>query len=327
MNNNFLKPLVITPGEPAGIGPDIVVQLASQGDLSNCIVIADPSLLEQRANALGVSIKIRCVELEQPFKGAPDELVVFPVELAMPCIPGQLDMLNASYVLKTLKIAAKGCLNRQFAGLVTGPVHKGVINDAGVMFSGHTQFFAEMAGVSDVVMMLMGGSLKVALATVHIPLSEVAKRITQPLLERTIYILWSELKMKLGISEPRILVCGLNPHAGEGGYLGREEVDIIIPVINKLKTEGLNVVGPFPADTIFSRTVEKTDVVLAMYHDQGLPVLKYAAFGQAVNVTLGLPFIRTSVDHGTALDLAATGKADVGSLRAAVECAKGMVLL
>lgn len=318
--------LAITPGEPAGIGPDIVLQLADQEGLPDCIVIADPELLKERASRLNLPIVIHCVESNQPFEVTRGQLAVLPIQLATPCVPGRLDPLNAPYVLETLKVAGEGCLKGEFAGLVTGPVHKGVINDAGIPFSGHTQFLADLAGVSDVVMMLSGNALRVALVTTHIPLAEVPKTITQSLLEKTLRILQSELKVKFRIANPHIFVCGLNPHAGEGGYLGREEMDIIIPVINQLKAEGFNVEGPFSADTIFSpKHLEIADVILAMYHDQGLPVLKYAAFGNAVNITLGLPFIRTSVDHGTALHLAGTGRAEVGSLKAAIGCAKTLI--
>lgn len=318
--------LAITPGEPAGIGPDIVLQLAHQEGLPDCVVIADLDLLRARASELHLPIVIHSLESNQPFETTPGQLAVLPIKLGAPCVPGQLDPLNAPYVLEALKVAGEGCLKGQFAGLVTGPVHKGVINDAGIPFSGHTEFLANLAGVSDVVMMLSGNSLRVALTTVHIPLAEVVKTITQPLLEKTLRILHSELKLKFGIANPHIFVCGLNPHAGEGGHLGREEIDTIIPVINRLKAEGVNVKGPFSADTIFSpKYLKVADVVLAMYHDQGLPVLKYAAFGHAVNITLGLPFIRTSVDHGTALNLAGTGQAEVGSLKAAVACAKSLM--
>jgi len=334
-NNNFgsvqlqkTKPLVITPGEPAGIGPDIIVQLASLEDLSNCIVIADPDLLKQRAEQLNTPIAIQCIEPNQPFNSSPGHLAVFPVPLKAPCQAGQLNVLNADYVLATLKIAAQGCLAGQFSALVTGPVHKGIINEAGRAFSGHTEFLAAMANVSRVVMMLMSDELKVALATTHIPLSKVSPAITQPLLAETLRILRAELIGKFAIANPRILVCGLNPHAGEGGHLGREEIDIIIPVINQLKAEGFDLAGPFPADTIFiPKYLQNADVVLAMYHDQGLPVLKYAAFNHVVNVTLGLPFIRTSVDHGVALDLAGTGSTNIDSFRDAIKCAQSIFQL
>lgn len=322
------KPRVITAGEPAGIGPDIIVQLASEEGLPNSIVIADPDLLKQRAEQLKIPLSIQCVDFKSPFKAMSGELAVFPVPLSAPCEAGQLNVLNAGYVIETLKIAAQGCLDGDFSALVTGPVHKGVINEAGIAFSGHTEFLAELAGVSHVVMMLMSDvpALKVALVTTHLPLSKVSQAITQPLLETTLRILQSELTVKFGIINPRILVCGLNPHAGEEGYLGREELDIIIPVIRQFKAEGFNIAGPFPADTVFiPKYLEEADVILTMYHDQGLPALKYATFGHAVNITLGLPFIRTSVDHGVALELAGTGKASAESFKAAIHWAQKLI--
>ena len=322
------KPIVITPGEPAGVGPDIIIKLAGQGVLpANCIVIADPDLLKARALQLDQPISIQCVNFKESVKPLQDELRVFPVPLGAPCQAGQLNALNAKYVIETLNIAAHGCLAGEFSALVTGPVHKGIINETGIAFKGHTEFLAHISDVSRVVMMLMSDTpnLKVALATTHIPLSQVSQAITQPLLEETLRILKAELMAKFTIPNPRILVCGLNPHAGEGGYLGREEIEVIIPVIEQLKAEGFDVAGPFPADTVFiAKHLQAADVILAMYHDQGLPVLKYAAFDRAVNITLGLPFIRTSVDHGVALDLAGTGNVNVESFSAAIDWAKAI---
>jgi 4-hydroxythreonine-4-phosphate dehydrogenase len=310
--------IAITPGEPAGIGPDIVIMLANQGKLANCIVIADPDLMQTRAEQLNIP-----VEFQDKGKNS---LTILPVALKAPCIPGELNPANASYVLETLRQAAQGCLKGRFDALVTGPVHKGIINTAGMPFRGHTEFFAEIAGVSDVVMMLMSKSIKVALVTTHLPLAEVSRSITKVRLEKIIRILQADLTAKFAILNPRILICGLNPHAGEEGYLGREEIEVIKPVIKSLQKEGFNLEGPLPADTVFTpKYLEKADVILAMYHDQGLPVIKHAAFGQIANVTLGLPFVRVSVDHGTALSLAGTGKADASSLELAITRALNMV--
>ena len=248
-----------------------------------------------------------------------------PVSLRAACKPGTLDPGNAEYVLDTLREATSQILAGHAAAMVTGPVHKGVINDAGIAFSGHTEFLAELAGVDRVVMMLVAGGLRVALATTHLPLRAVPEAVTAAGLRETLRIIQHDLTSRFGIVRPRIAVLGLNPHAGEGGHLGSEEIDIIEPVVVELKTEGMRLDGPLPADTAFvPRYLERFDAVLAMYHDQGLPVLKHAGFGHAVNVTLGLPFIRTSVDHGTALDLAGTGKADSGSMNAAIELARKM---
>ncbi len=245
--------------------------------------------------------------------------------LARPVTPGQLDAANARYVLDVLDRAIAGCTSGEFAGMVTAPVHKGIICDAGVPFSGHTEYLAEATGTPLVVMMLVGGSMRVALATTHLPLKDVSAAITRPLLTDTLRILHTDLRTRFGLAAPRILVAGLNPHAGEGGHMGREEIDVITPVLEALRAEGMDLRGPLPADTLFvPHTLAQGDAVLAMFHDQGLPVLKHASFGGGVNVTLGLPIIRTSVDHGTALDLAGTGRADPGSLFAAVELAISM---
>lgn len=314
------KPLAITPGEPAGIGPDMVVLLASQNALNNCVIIADPVLLEERARQLKLKIAIECISENQPLH--PHALNVLPIPLKAPCIPGQLNSENADYVLKTLECATKGCLTQQFSGIVTGPVHKGIINQAGIAFKGHTEFFAAISKTPHVVMMLMSDKMRVALVTTHLPLAKVPSAITPSLLEQTLHILRSELIKKFQLPNPKILVCGLNPHAGEGGYLGKEEIEILIPVIQKLQSKGFDLEGPLPADTIFTPEHLKTaDAILAMYHDQGLPVIKYASFGHAINITLGLPFIRTSVDHGTALALAGTGKANSTSFKTAIDWA------
>lgn len=298
----MLPNIAITPGEPAGIGPDITLKLLQQQNIAaNFIVFADPDLLQQRAEQLGLSIKL-------------DNVVSIP--LSQPVIPGELNSANANYVIETLTQACQACLNKQCDALVTGPVHKGVINDAGINFSGHTEFLADLSNVEQVVMMLATPKLRVALVTTHLPLSQVSTAITATRLEKVIRILNNDL------NNPHILVCGLNPHAGEGGHLGNEEIITIIPTLNKLREQGLHLTGPVSADTAFTtNSLSGIDVVLSMYHDQGLPVLKSQGFGEAVNVTLGLPIIRTSVDHGTALNLAATGMASSDSLHYAVQIA------
>ncbi|SDT87430.1 4-hydroxythreonine-4-phosphate dehydrogenase PdxA [Halopseudomonas salegens] len=319
--------IALTAGEPAGIGPDLCLQLASEPCAHERVVIADPNLLAERAALLGLQVSISPFDPGRPPRAqAAGELSVLPVRLAAPCHPGKLDPANGRYVLETLRLAGEGCMRGHFAAIVTAPVHKGVINEAGVPFSGHTEFFAELTGTEQVVMMLACPGLRVALATTHLPLRAVADAITPALLERVLRILQHDLQTKFGIRQPRILVCGLNPHAGEDGHLGREELDIIIPLLMRLRSEGMDLVGPLPADTLFTpKHLQSADAVLAMYHDQGLPVLKHKGFGQAVNITLGLPIIRTSVDHGTALDLAASGRADVGSLRVALHTASEML--
>jgi 4-hydroxythreonine-4-phosphate dehydrogenase len=319
------KLLALTPGEPAGIGPDLCAILASHPLRQQVVVIADPDLLLQRAARLNTRLDL--VEYRENDDATPalHQLRILPVPAAAPVLPGKLDTANAAYVLNTLTTATDACLAGQFAGLVTGPVQKSLINDAGIPFSGHTEFLAERAGVPAVVMMLATAGLRVALATTHLPLARVPQAITREALTQTITILHHDLVHKFGIRHPRILVAGLNPHAGESGHLGHEEIDTIIPVLDTLRAAGMTLVGPLPADTLFTpRHLEQADAVLAMYHDQGLPVLKYKGFGQAVNITLGLPFIRTSVDHGTALDLAGSGKADAGSLFYALETALAM---
>ena len=312
--------LLLTPGEPAGIGPELVCRLAcGQPDL---VAVADPDLLATTARQLGLDCPIHV--LAEPSESVPDgHLACLPVPLRAPVQPGRLDPANAAYVIDTLRLAAECCLDGRAAGMVTAPVHKGVINDSGLSFSGHTEFLAECAGVERVVMMLAAGKLRVALVTTHLPLAAVPAAISAPVLTRTLDILHADLNRRFGIEQPRIMVLGLNPHAGEGGHLGREEIEVIEPVLERLRESGMALDGPLPADTAFlPERLEQVDAVLAMYHDQGLPVLKYAGFGRAVNITLGLPFIRTSVDHGTALDLAGTGRADSGSLAEAIALAR-----
>lgn len=319
--------IALTPGEPAGIGPDLVITLAQQAQPHEIVAIADPELLQARAKELGMPINLRQVNFtDAPRPLAAGELAVYPVALAEPARAGVLNVCNAPYILRTLDVAIEGCVAGHFAALVTGPVHKSVINDAGIAFSGHTEYLAEKTATDKVVMMLATEGLRVALATTHLPLKDVAAAINAKELTQVIRILQRDMQLQFGIAAPRILVCGLNPHAGEGGHLGREEIEVIEPVLAQLRAEGMNLIGPLPADTLFTpKYLDHADAVLAMYHDQGLPVLKYKGFGQAVNVTLGLPIIRTSVDHGTALDLAATGKADLGSLRTALAYALMMV--
>lgn len=318
--------IAITPGEPSGIGPDLVLQIAQQDWPVELVAIADPRILRERADLLGLSVSLLPYQPDQPAKAqAAGTLTVMPIASAIPAVPGELDERNGHYVLNTLKAAIDGNMQESFQAIVTGPVHKGIINKAGVSFSGHTEFFAHQSGTSDVVMMLATEGLRVALATTHLPLAYVSKAITEERLHKLITILNDDLKNKFGIKQPRIYVCGLNPHAGEDGHLGREELDIIIPALDILREQGLDLVGPLPADTLFQeKYLNDADAVLAMYHDQGLPVLKYKGFGKAVNITLGLPFIRTSVDHGTALDLAGKGEADSGSMLTALNQAISM---
>jgi 4-hydroxythreonine-4-phosphate dehydrogenase len=302
--------IAVTSGEPAGIGPDICLALAQRQWPARLVVLGDRELLAARAAALGLSC---------------DGLEIRHVPLAAPCTAGRLDPANARYVLDLLDAALAGCRSGEFAAMVTAPVHKGVINDAGIPFTGHTEYLAAKTGTPRVVMMLAGAELRVALATTHLPLKDVAAAITPAELETTVRILHADLLAKFGFARPRILVAGLNPHAGEGGHMGREEIEVIGPVLDKLRGEGMDLVGPLPADTLFTRNVlAGSHAQLAMYHDQGLAVLKYAAFDEGINVTLGLPIIRTSVDHGTALDLAGTGRASPTSLFAAVEAAIDM---
>ncbi|MDP1773256.1 MAG: 4-hydroxythreonine-4-phosphate dehydrogenase PdxA [Methylobacter sp.] len=317
--------IALTPGEPAGIGPDLCIQLAQQDLPCEIIVIASPQLLEERAKQLGLPLQLKEFDATLPATAQTAGcLTILPVELAEPVQCGQLNPANSRYVLKAITKATKGCMDVVFDAMVTGPVHKGVINDAGLSFSGHTEFIAGITG-GHPVMMLATPGLRVALVTTHLPLSEVSQAITHTRLRTVIRILDHELRSRFGIAHPKILVCGLNPHAGENGHLGREEIDIIVPVLDTFRKQGLNLRGPLPADTLFTdKYLATADAVLAMYHDQGLPVLKHMGFGQAVNITLGLPIIRTSVDHGTALDLAGSGKADLGSLQFALQTALTM---
>lgn len=325
MAHNNISRIALTPGEPAGIGPDLCIQLAQQDLSCQLIAIASPELLIQRAKQLGYSIRINEFDSSlPPTTQTAGALTVMPVELIEPAQCGQTNPQNSRYVLKTITKATKGCMDGLFDAMVTGPVHKGIINDAGFTFSGHTEYIAGITG-GHPVMMLATPGLRVALVTTHLPLVEVSSAITHTRLRTIIRILDHDLRTRFYLSNPKILVCGLNPHAGENGHLGREEVDIIEPVLEVCRQQGINIQGPLPADTVFTaKYMASADVVLAMYHDQGLPVLKYIGFGQAVNITLGLPIIRTSVDHGTALDLAGTGKADIGSLQYALQTALTM---
>jgi 4-hydroxythreonine-4-phosphate dehydrogenase len=316
--------IAVTSGEPAGIGPDICLALAAQRPPCRAVILGDRGLLAARAARLGLALRLRAFDPAQA--PAADELEVLHLPLAAPVVAGRLDPANSAYVLALLRRAVDGCTGGTFAAMVTAPVHKGVINDAGVPFTGHTEYLAALTSTPRVVMMLAGGGLRVALATTHLALADVAGAITRESLEATLRILHRALRQRFGIAEPRILVAGLNPHGGEGGHLGREEIEVISPVLDQLRQSGMRLDGPFPADTLFTpQVLARGDCVLAMYHDQGLPVLKYASFGKGVNVTLGLPIVRTSVDHGTALELAGSGRADPGSLMAAIEMAVEMV--
>ena len=325
MAHNTLLRIALTPGEPAGIGPDLSIQLAQQDLPCQLIAIASPELLAQRAKQLGLPLQINIFDSTlPPTPQMAGSLTVLPVDLTEPVVCGQLNPVNSRYVLKTITKATKGCMDGLFAAMVTGPVHKGVINDAGFAFSGHTEYIAEITG-GHPVMMLATKGLRVALVTTHLALADVSPAITHTRLRTVLRILDHDLRTRFHIDNPKILVCGLNPHAGENGHLGREEIDIIVPVLESLRLQGMNLQGPLPADTAFTaKYLASADAVLAMYHDQGLPVLKYQGFGQAVNITLGLPIIRTSVDHGTALDLAGVGTADIGSLSIALQTALTM---
>ncbi|WP_127471065.1 4-hydroxythreonine-4-phosphate dehydrogenase PdxA [Thiomicrorhabdus aquaedulcis] len=322
----MIQKLVITSGEPAGIGPDLVLTLAQHDWPIQLVVLADPECLRARAQQLNLPIELIPYNAQQA--AAPSragQLCIEPITTAQPVVAGKLNEANADYVINMLKRAIVGCMSKEFAGMVTGPVHKGIINQAGLPFSGHTELLAQESGTPLVVMMLATPGLRVALATTHLPLAGVSKAITQPLLTDILTITEHALRTQFGIKKPHILVAGLNPHAGEGGHMGREEIDVIEPVLERLR-EHMHLTGPLPADTLFTPKYLKTaDAVLAMYHDQGLPVLKHIGFGNAVNITLGLPFIRTSVDHGTALDLAGTGHADAGSFNYAIKVALEMI--
>ncbi|NOQ12991.1 MAG: 4-hydroxythreonine-4-phosphate dehydrogenase PdxA [Methyloprofundus sp.] len=317
-----LPRIALTPGEPSGIGPDLCIQLAQENLACQLVVIADPELLKQRAEQLNLPISIKPFNAQQAStQHIAGTLTVLPCYLNQPAECGKLNKNNSHYVVQTIETATKGCVSGLFSAMLTGPVHKGIINDAGIPFSGHTEYIAAITG-GHPVMMLATEGLRVALVTTHLPLAEVSKAITQETLSTVIHLLDSDLRHRFGLKQPHILVCGLNPHAGEGGHLGREEIEVIEPVLAQCRQQGIHLQGPLPADTLFNEKYLSTaDAVLAMYHDQGLPVLKYKGFGKAVNITLGLPIIRTSVDHGTALDLAGSGKADVGSLVYALQTA------
>ena len=330
----FIPRLALTAGEPAGIGPDLCVQLAQQALPSQLVVVADAGLLREAAARLGLPLQIEDFDPRAPARPSPaGVLQVLAVPLAAPVQPGELCRDNAAYVLETLDLAVDACLRGDVDALVTGPIHKGVINDhlratrgaAVATFSGHTEYLAERSGGGLPVMMLATEGLRVALVTTHLPLSAVPAAITRERLRETLEILHTDLQRDFAIAEPRVLVCGLNPHAGEDGHLGHEEIDTIAPVLDELRQRGWRLEGPLPADTLFTPDrLARSDAVLAMYHDQGLPVLKHLGFGRAVNITLGLPLIRTSVDHGTALDLAGSGRARVDSLGLAVRLAADM---
>lgn len=319
---NTLPRIALTSGEPSGIGPELCVQLAQSSLSCQLIVIADPALLQQRAQQLHLPLEIQLFDKNAPITAhRPQTLTVLACDLKADAVCGQLNKDNSQMVIDTITIATEGCLTGLFSAMVTGPVHKGIINDAGIAFTGHTEYIADITG-GHPVMMLATEGLRVALATTHLPLSEVSAAITYDTLTTVIPLLNADLRQRFGITQPHILVCGLNPHAGEGGHLGHEEIDIIEPALAHCRQAGIHLEGPLPADTLFNeKYLNRADAVLAMYHDQGLPVLKYKGFGKAVNITLGLPIIRTSVDHGTALDLAGTGTADIGSLICALQTA------
>ena len=325
MNNLQLPILAVTPGEPAGIGPDLCIGLKDKDIAADLVFFTDPELLEQRAEVLNKSVKINSLPANFSRNDLQkNALNVSPVKLDDNVQAGKLNTKNAAYVLETLKQAVSHCQSGLCDAMVTAPVHKGIINDAGIAFTGHTEYLADLLH-ADPVMMLACPGLRVALATTHLPVSQISQAITQASLEQIIRITHYDLVARFAIENPAIYICGLNPHAGENGHLGTEEIDTIIPVINRLKNENFNLVGPLPADTVFTpKYMEQADVILAMYHDQGLPVLKHKGFGEAVNITLGLPVIRTSVDHGTALELAGTGKANEGSLLMAIDVAMKM---
>ncbi|MBL4899892.1 MAG: 4-hydroxythreonine-4-phosphate dehydrogenase PdxA [Colwellia sp.] len=319
--------IAITPGEPASIGPDLIISIAQQNWPAQLVVVASKELIKQRAEQLNLPITL--IDYDANLEAIPQvagTLTILDIPLAQPCIAGTLDTNNGAYVVETLKVASDKNMSGEFDAIVTGPVNKGLINKSGIPFSGHTEYFAHQANCSDVVMMLATKGLRVALVTTHIPLAYVAKAITFERLQKVTRILHKDLQSKFGIKNPKIYACGINPHAGEDGHLGREEIEIMEPAFAELKAEGINVIGPLPADTIFQeKYLEDADAILSMYHDQGLPVLKYRGFGSSVNITLGLPFIRTSVDHGTALELAGTGEADPGSMIEAINSAISLI--
>lgn len=311
--------IAVTPGEPAGIGPDLMIMLAKHAWEAQLVVFADRNMMAQRAIQLGVELEIIPFEPGLDALQQPGQMIVHHIPTHAEVVPGKLDSNNGQYVVETLRQACEENMLGNFDAVVTGPVHKGIINKAGVSFSGHTEYFAQQSNTADVVMMLATDGLRVCLATTHIPLAYVSRAITPERIEKVVRIMNTDLKLKFGIQNPTIYVCGLNPHAGEDGHLGKEEIQIIAPTLDMLRSQGLNLIGPLPADTIFQpKYLDKADAVLAMYHDQGLPVLKFKGFGNSVNITLGLPFIRTSVDHGTAADLAGSGEVDTGSIKRAI---------
>lgn len=321
-----LPGLILTAGEPAGIGPDLCLQLADHSWPARLAVAGNMDLLRQRAQLLGLKVTLRECDLDNMVEHEPGTIQVLHRPLGSPVIAGKLNTANAEHVLSLLDMASDACCSGQAEAIVTAPLQKSVINDAGIAFTGHTEYLAHRTGASMPVMLLSSGKLKVALATTHLPLREVADAITAELLEQVLEVLLTDLEQRFGIARPRVMVCGLNPHAGESGHLGKEEQTTIIPVLEKFRSRGAEIIGPVPADTAFTPAqLARADAVLAMYHDQGLPVIKHAGFGEAVNVTLGLPIIRTSVDHGTALDLAGTGRASATSLEAAVRLAIELV--
>lgn len=314
--------IAITPGEPAGIGPDLVVSVAQQAWSQQLVVVASKALLIERAQLLNLPLNLVDYDEDNRQPTPAGTITVLDVKLGDTCVAGELNTNNGHYVVETLRIASEKNMNGEFDAIVTGPVHKGLINQAGIAFSGHTEYFAMQANCTDVVMMLATEGLRVALVTTHIPLAYVSKAITPERLSKVTRILDQDLKQKFGIKSPKIYACGINPHAGEDGHLGREEIEVMNPTFDELRNEGINIIGPLPADTIFQeKYLKDADAILSMYHDQGLPVLKYKGFGQSVNITLGLPFIRTSVDHGTALDLAGKNQADKGSFIEAINSA------
>ncbi|MCW8109423.1 4-hydroxythreonine-4-phosphate dehydrogenase PdxA [Alteromonas ponticola] len=316
-----MKPLriAVTPGEPAGIGPDLIIALAQQAWPAQLVIFANATMLRERARQLDLPLTLLPYDTDDVTPAAAGSLIIHDVPLVGTVQPGTLNPEHGHYVVETLRLACEANMQGHFDAVVTGPVHKGIINQSGISFSGHTEFFAHQSHTADVVMMLATTGLNVALATTHIPLAYVSKAITRDRLHNVIRIIDHDFRTKFGVPRPHLFVCGLNPHAGEDGHLGREEIDVISPALDELREQGMLISGPLPADTIFQpKYLEQADVVLAMYHDQGLPVLKFKGFGASVNITLGLPFIRTSVDHGTALDLAGSGKADTGSFQQAL---------
>lgn len=320
---NPLPRIAITAGEPAGVGLDLCVMLAHQSMHAQIVVIADQDALASRAAQINLSLKLTTYVPDDVREHAGDgSLTILHLPTAAPVSAGKLNPANSHYILDTLKVAMDGCLSHQFDAMVTAPIQKSTINDAGIAFTGHTEFLADYTQTKHVVMMLVGGGMRVALATIHLPLTQVSGAITQESLSQTIEILHQDLQQRFGIAHPKIFIAGLNPHAGEDGYLGSEEINVMNPVIQTLRAKGMDLVGPLPADTMYSaKNIKEADAFLAMYHDQGLAVLKYASFGEGVNITLGLPIIRTSVDHGTALDIAGSGKVDAGSMMAAIQLA------